>query len=151
MPTNKPDDKAQARKPDDAVTLAAEATPPPVTTMPSLPPTAPQREVHLENAERSADDKDKDDEDAKPTALDKQAEKLEAKAAAEQEKADEVAAEARRAAEKAEDEGLPRAARCPVCRSRMEKYEGSNPHKQHTAFCPEHGRMAVSRNRVVAG
>lgn len=83
---------------------------------------------------------------AKQAALDKEAEKLEDKAEDAQAKADAVAADAQKAAEVAEDFGAPRAARCPEpdCRERLERYEGANPHKQGTHWCPRHGRMRLS-------
>lgn len=80
---------------------------------------------------------------AEQASLDKAAEKAEEQADAAQGKADELAADAQKAEEKAEDHGEPRAARCPTCRERLERYRGDNPHKEGTHWCPNCGRLTL--------
>lgn len=106
-----------------------------------MPPTPDPRQA--------AADKAAADEAAKQAALDKEAAHLQAKADAEAKRLADLEADAQKAAEQAEDHGQDRVPRCPQCNQRMEKYEGSNPHKESTAFCPEHGRMPIYRNKVV--
>ena len=81
--------------------------------------------------------------DKEQLALDKEAADRQAAVDAEAKRLAELEADAQKAEEHAEDYGEPRAARCPNCRARLERYVGDNPHKQGTHFCPNCGRMRL--------
>lgn len=70
-------------------------------------------------------------------------EQAEQKAEDAQAQADALAADAQKAEERAEDHGEPRAARCPECRARLDRYQGTNPHKVGSLRCPDHGRVSL--------
>lgn len=87
--------------------------------------------------------------DPKQAALDKAAEDAQAKAEAEAKDLAKAEAAAEKAEAAAEDFGQPRAMRCPDCNARLERYEGDNPHKIGSQFCPTHGRIWVSHGKIV--
>lgn len=86
---------------------------------------------------------DKKPDDKEQAVLDKAAEQAEQKAEDAQAQADALAAHAQKAEERAEDHGEPRAARCPECRARLDRYAGDNPHKVGSHWCPNCGRVRL--------
>jgi len=117
MPENKPNEKPAAAPPSSGVSAEGSARNPARSG-----PTPPDKEQ---------------------AQLDKEAADAQAKVEAEAKRLAELEADAQKAEERADDHGEPRAARCPNCRERLERYTGANPHKAGTHWCPNCGRMKL--------
>lgn len=117
MPENKPAEKPMAAPPSGGASVEGSARTPAQSE-----PAPPDREQ---------------------AKLDKEAALAQSRVDAEAKRLADLAADARKAEEAAEDHGEPRAARCPECRARLERYTGDNEHKQGTHWCPNCGRMRL--------